>query len=146
VQHWSVMYTMKMLSECCKARHLKHVKTVVTLSGLDQLCKVTDVQHLLVFHRLWRKWNVQRRIRKLLTDGSRTSAIYIAANPHPQCTIQSKFPVSYSIHLHACKTCKTKYCEDWGACNSIVGWGAMLQAEGRLFESRWGHWIFFQFS
>jgi hypothetical protein len=29
-----------------------------------------------------------------------------------------------------------------GARGSVVGWGTMLKAEGRGFESQWGHWIF----
>jgi hypothetical protein len=41
--------------------------------------------------RLWRAWSMQRRIQKLLTGGSRISVTCIAANPHPQSIIQSRF-------------------------------------------------------
>jgi hypothetical protein len=30
----------------------------------------------------------------------------------------------------------------WGARSNVVGWGIMLQTEGRGFDFRWGHWIF----
>jgi hypothetical protein len=36
----------------------------------------------------------------------------------------------------------SEICISFGARGSVVGWGNMLQAEDRGFDSRWGHWIF----
>lgn len=119
-----------MLHQYCKDDHQKYVPEIIVYKvntlvnalcvGTEQFFMTKALLYLFWSLRLWRKWRVQRRIRKLLTGGSRTSVTCIAANHHPQSIIQSMFllPATFWMYslLRVCCKKLMKQTPCWDAC------------------------------